>query len=211
MRAAHVAAGYPESVIASLRGTVVELGASSAVLDVGGVGYEVAITARHRRDLHLGDDVRLRTALVVRDDGVVLYGFEDHEHRVLFDALTQVSGVGPKLAMAVLGEITPAQAASAVASEQDAVFRKVPGIGPKMAKLMIVSLAGKLDALVGQALDERTPSTSSSATGELVSALEGLGWRRDQAQGAVAAVAGEEKSASEMLRDALRYLSGDVG
>ena len=162
-------------MIASLRGTLIARTGTRIVIDVAGVGYAVAVTERHARELHAGDTVRLHTALVVREDDMSLFGFADEVELGIFELLRTVSGVGPKSALGVLGEMTPDAIARAISADDDAPFRAVSGIGPKTAKLIVITLAGKLVAPTTTA-----PTSESSApvivTTSLVAALTGLGW-----------------------------------
>lgn len=164
-------------MIASLRGTLIVKAGSRAVIDVGGVGYAVAVTERHARELRVGDTVRLHTALIVREDDMSLFGFSDEVELGLFELLRTVSGVGPKSALGVLGAMTPDSIARAIADDDDVPFRAVSGIGPKTAKLIVVSLAGKLVAPSGSAFAAAAPPAGVAAlTAALVAALSGLGW-----------------------------------
>ncbi len=133
-------------MIASLRGTIAALTAGRAVVEVGGVGYAVAITERHARELRVGEGVRLHTAMIVREDDMSLFGFVDEVELGLFELLRTVSGVGPKSALGVLGTLDADGIARAISEDDDAPFRAVSGIGPKTAKLIVVTLAGKLQA-----------------------------------------------------------------
>jgi len=202
-------------VIASLRGTIVALATGRLVLEVGGVGYAVAITERHARELRVGDTVRLHTALVVREDDLSLFGFVDEVDLGLFELLRTVSGVGPKSALGVLGSMDADAIAHAIASDDDAPFRAVSGIGPKTAKLIVVTLAGKLDAprtparggTPGEPSSDRTAAPRTA----LVAALAGLGWPERTALEAASAVidAAEEAPLPELpvlLRRALAHL-----
>ncbi len=196
-------------MIASLRGTVLALAGGTAVVEVGGVGLQVAVTPDHALSMRIGGEVSLRTALIVREDELALYGFADDEGREVFDLLRGVSGVGPKSAMGVLAVLSPAEIASAVAREDDAAFRKVSGIGPKTAKLIVVSLAGKLH--VAPAAGKPAATASTSIAESVLVALVGLGWsERVAAQAvdeAIAAAADEERdSVSLLLRSALARL-----
>jgi Holliday junction DNA helicase RuvA len=138
--------------------------------------------------------------LIVREDAMTLYGFEDPGAANFFDAVTSVSGIGPKSGLAIIAALTPEQIAAAVESENDAVFRSVPGIGPKTAKLLVVSLAGRVRSLGS--------SSSSNLVDELVSALVGLGYAEKVAVPAVkqALTSSQEKPAA--LRIALAIISG---
>ncbi|WP_193510024.1 Holliday junction branch migration protein RuvA [Cryobacterium sp. BB736] len=196
-------------MIASVRGTVLATSGSSVVVEVGGVGLRVAVTPDTALSLRVGSEASLQTALIVREDELALYGFADDEERELFDLLRGVSGVGPKSAMGVLGGLRPAEIAAAVANEDDAAFRKVSGIGPKTAKLIVVSLAGKLTAVRMQSAPaSRVPTRVGDS---VIAALAGLGWSEKIAaqavDDAVAAASDDEKSnVQALLRIALANL-----
>jgi len=170
-------------VISSVRGTVLSLHGAFAVVEVGGIGYSVQITAQHALTLRLGQETRMHTALIVREDDMSLFGFATLEELEMFDLLRGVSGVGPKSALGVLATLTPEQIAAAVATEDDAPFRKVSGIGPKTAKLITVSLAGKILAPAGAAPAASVPASSTAQN--VVTALVGLGWNERVAAQAV--------------------------
>ncbi len=195
-------------MIASLRGTVAHTGPDSVVLEVAGVGYLVAVTPDVARTAHLGDELHLHTSLIVREDALSLVGFPSREQLSVFAALVGVSGVGPKSALGVLAAMTVPQIADAVATEDDAPFRRVSGIGPKTAKLIVVQLAGKLDATASA---PGTPAASPVALdAQVVQALVGLGWPERTAAEAVAAVSADaaesERTVSALLRKALAHL-----
>ncbi len=187
-------------MIASLRGTCIDIAGSAVVVEVGGVGYAVTVTPAHALTMRHGSEVFLRTRMIVREDEHQLFGFESAEALQVFDFLRSVSGVGPKSAMGVLAHLDPAQVANAVAAEDDAVFRKVSGIGPKTAKLITVALSGKLLAF------EQAPAGAAVAGAagahpaaiDVVSALVGLGWREDAAQSAVDSVVATDPGAAAM-------------
>lgn len=195
-------------MIASLRGTVSLVRDMSCVIDVSGVGYLVAITSRHRSILTVGESVTMLTTLIVREDSMTLFGFENPESLELFEAFITVSGVGPRSALAILGHLTPAEAFMAVVNEDDAVFRKVTGIGPKTAKLIIVQLAGKLIAVTATSAPQFAVSARDSAE-TVVVALVGLGWIERTARETVESVQLEqsEATAATLLRLALAALS----
>lgn len=194
-------------MIASLRGTVQAVVGATVVLEVGGVGYAVLVTPDHASRLRVGADAFLHTALIVREDELSLCGFESREALEVFDLLRGVSGVGPKSSLGVLAQLTPGQIAAAVATEDDAAFRKVSGIGPKTAKLITISLQGKLTHLVTTESD--APATrASSAQLETVAALVGLGFQERRAIEAVEELVAEspEAGAAMLLRLALAAL-----
>ncbi|HWH98243.1 MAG TPA: Holliday junction branch migration protein RuvA [Pseudolysinimonas sp.] len=169
-------------MISSVRGTVLSVAGSHAHVDVGGLGYSVQITPQHALTLRVGSEVRLHTALIVREDDMSLFGFATTAELAMFDLLRGVSGVGPKSALGVLAALSPDQIAAAVAAEDDAPFRKVSGIGPKTAKLIVVSLAGKILAPAGVA-PVITPASSTAQN--VIAALVGLGWNERVAVQAV--------------------------
>lgn len=193
-------------MIASLRGTVLAVAGSSLVVEVAGVGYAVAVTPEHALSVRHGETVLLHTALVVREDDLSLFGFADREQLAVFDLLRGVTGVGPRSALGVLATMTPQQIALAVAAEDDAAFRKVSGIGPKTAKLLVVSLAGKLgDVRLTQAAEAPAPARGQ----DVLVALVGLGYPERAAQAALdeaLAALPEERQTAVLLRAALSAL-----
>jgi len=161
-------------MISSLRGRVLHTDAESVIVEVGGVGFSVAVPTPVARILHAGDEAVLHTHLVVREDALSLFGFAERDELETFILLLSVSGVGPKSALGVLSGLSVPQIAAAVAAEDDAPFRKVSGIGPKTAKLIVVQLAGKLHAA---ATPGAAPASAPTAiTGQVVAALVALGW-----------------------------------
>jgi Holliday junction DNA helicase RuvA len=197
-------------MISSVRGTVLSAAGGLAVVEVGGVGLAVQVTPAHALTLRIGDEARIHTALIVREDDLSLYGFATPDELVVFDLLRGVSGVGPKSALGVLATLSPEQVAQAVAAEDDAPFRKVSGIGPKTAKLIAVSLAGKL-APVAAAAAVPAGAAGADVTAAVVGALVGLGWNEKVAAQAVDEAAGEATDADRasvqvLLRLALARL-----
>ena len=162
-------------MISSVRGLVLSSRGSTVEIEVGGVGLSVHVTPQLALSLRVGSEATVHTALIVREDDLSLFGFADSDELAVFDLLRGVTGVGPKSAIGVLAVMTPGDIAVAVASEDDGAFRKVSGIGPKTAKLIVVSLAGKLLAPVLSAMVRG--GARASSTGESVTlALVGLGW-----------------------------------
>ncbi|MBS1698725.1 MAG: Holliday junction branch migration protein RuvA [Actinobacteria bacterium] len=187
-------------MISSLRGTVVSATTDSVVLEVGGVGFSVAVPGDVAHTARLGHELRLHTSLIVRDDALSLYGFADSAELEVFGHLLSVTGVGPKSALGVLSHLSVDQIASAVAADDDAPFRRVSGIGPKTAKLIVVQLTGKLQAPVAAAAAVSVPDEIGS---QLIAALIGLGWSER-----VAAEAAERSAAdaSETERGSVALL-----
>ncbi len=193
-------------MISSVRGVVLHAGAGHVVIEVGGIGLTIAVTPAHALSLRTGQEARVHTALVVREDDLSLFGFATREELEIFDILRGVSGVGPKSALGVLAQLTPDEIARAVSAEDDAPFRKVSGIGPKTAKLLTVSLAGKI---VAPAAPAAAPAVSS-ADADVVAALVGLGWPERTASATLedirAGAGGPELDAQALLRLALARL-----
>ena len=162
-------------MIASVRGLVLAVSGTTAVVEVGGVGLAVQVTPQTGLSLRAGSEATLHTALIVREDDLSLFGFLTREELGIFDLLRGVSGVGPKSALGVLATLSPDDVARAVAAEDDAPFRKVSGIGPKTAKLIAVSLQGKLVAPSASGAAAH-PVAATSITQSVVTALVGLGW-----------------------------------
>ena len=197
-------------MISSVRGTVLSVAGTVAIIEVGGVGLGVQVTPQHGLSLRIGQEAMLHTALIVREDDLSLFGFATPDELTVFDLLRGVSGVGPKSALGVLATLTPVQIAQAVAAEDDAPFRKVSGIGPKTAKLIAVSLAGKLIVPTGSAVAS-TVSAPGTIAGSVVSALVGLGWNERVAaqavdEAAAEASADERGSVQTLLRLSLARL-----
>jgi holliday junction DNA helicase RuvA len=170
-------------VISSLRGRVLTAAGSSVVIDVGGVGFHVNATPALALASREGHEITVHTSLIVREDALTLFGFATRDELDVFELLIGVTGVGPKSALGVLSALSPEQVAAAVQADDDAVFRKVSGIGPKTAKLITVSLAGKL-------VSTRSVSTPATvATGgvaeSVLAAITGLGWSERVAADAV--------------------------
>ena len=177
-------------MIASLAGRVTGHTAQGIVVSVGGVGLAVHTTPGTKARLRHGDDAVLATSLVVREDSLTLYGFETDEERELFEVLQTASGVGPKVAQAVLTVHSPDAVRRALATEDVTALTLVPGIGRKGAQRMVLELKDKL-GLPG--------ATTGSAPGwrdTLAEALTGLGWTQSQADEVVVALAAEHPHAT---------------
>ena len=203
-------------MIASLRGRVVALRLDAAVVDVGGVGMLAYATPGTLAGLRLGEQCELATSLVVREDSLTLYGFSDGDERDVFESVQTVSGVGPRLALAMLAVHTPDALRRALAVEDLAALQRVPGIGRKGAQRLVLELADRLGAPAsGSGAAGAAPVTDRR--GEVVDALVGLGWGVKVAEEAVASVvpadagAVEGADVSAVLRGALRVLGGGRG
>jgi Holliday junction DNA helicase RuvA len=196
-------------VIASLTGTVQSLALTHAVIDVSGVGYLVSITPASSQTLRVGSAAMLHTALIVREDAFSLFGFATTDELEMFDLLRSVTGVGPKSALAILAQLSADQIRVAVQTENDAAFKAVSGIGPKTAKLISVTLAGKLKGVIGTAASAGSTQSPAADLTNIVTALQGLGWSERQAADAVREVAnsvGAAATTDVILKAALARL-----
>lgn len=159
-------------MISQLTGTVRHLTTEKVVLEVGGVGYAISVTGRTSANIVMGSALTLSTTLVVREDSMTLFGFLDISDRDTFETLQTVTGIGPKVALAITGALSPDDLARAIASEDIATIEKVPGIGRKGAQRLILELKGKLVS----DLPVSKVSTHSSLRDQLLAALTGLGF-----------------------------------
>ena len=201
-------------MIASVSGTTTHVGLDHAVVEVGGVGLLVRTTPATAAALRAGAPARLATSLVVREDSLTLYGFGETAERDLFDVVQTVSGVGPRLALAMLAVHSPDALRAALAGGDLAALTKVPGIGKKGAERLILELRDKVGAIPGEAGSAGAGAPGGGTVREpwrdqVQQALVGLGWSAKQSEDAVGKVAaslGPAPHVAEALRAALREL-----
>lgn len=204
-------------MIASVRGTVLAVRLDSAVVEVGGVGMLVQATPATLAGLRVGAQATLATSLVVREDSLTLFGFADADEREVFEVVQTVSGVGPRLALAMLAVHTPDGLRRAVAGEDLAALMRVPGIGRKGAQRIVLELGDRLGAPSGADAPAAASAASDDRRDQVVEALVGLGWNAKAAGDAVSAVLQDAPgpvAADEVagvLRAALRTLGGGHG
>lgn len=186
-------------MIGRLTGTIVEASHESVVLEVGGVGYLIAITPRTLTDLPgLGEEAVLHTHLHVREDQLALFGFDSVQDKELFGMLLGVSGVGPKVAMAILATMTHEQLSVAVVSDDIGALTAVPGIGKRSAQKLLLELKPKMDIL-------DSASMAAGPMAEVREALEGLGYGPDEIRGTLIDMP-PDLPIEEMVRRSLRQL-----
>jgi len=192
-------------VIAAVRGEVLEIGLDHAVVEVGGAGLAVHATPATLARLRRGEQARLSTSLVVREDSLTLFGFADSDERELFTLLQTVTGVGPRLALATLAVLDPDALRRALADGDATALTRVPGIGRKGAERMVLELR---DKVVAPAPVPSTPAAAGGLRAQVVEALLGLGFPAKPAEQAVDAVLAENggTDASTALRAALSRL-----
>ena len=194
-------------MIASLTGTVTGLTREGVVVRVGGVGLSVQTTPGTKARLRLGDEAALATSLVVREDSLTLYGFADDDERDLFELLQSATGVGPRLAQAVLTVHTPDTVRRALSTEDLAALTLVPGIGRKGAQRLVLELKDKVGLVPAAVVPAAQPAWRET----LGAALSGLGFPASSADDAVAQLALAHPDASDadvpaLLREALGML-----
>ncbi len=196
-------------MIAQLSGTVLTLGGNWLVVSVGGVGFTVWCPPQTVMGARIGSDLTIHTSLVVREDSLTLYGFAASTERDSFELLLSVSGVGPKLALAVVSVMSPEELAAAVSHEQVTALTRVPGIGPKGAQRLILELKDKVSALAVEP-STAVPDTSEPWRGQVRDGLIGLGWSAKEAEAVcekIAPQAEEGATLAVLMRTALQQLA----
>ena len=200
-------------MIAFVRGRVATVGLTSAVLEVGGVGLELQCTPNTLADLRTGAEAVLPSSLVVREDSLTLFGFADDDEKQMFELVQTASGVGPKLAQAMLAVLTPEAIRAAVAHDDVKTLTAVPGIGQKGAQRIILELRDRIGA-PGSVSTAGTVTVATSAGWQVQvhGGLVGLGWSGKEADKAIAAVTPEADAmaspdVARLLRLALQTLS----
>jgi holliday junction DNA helicase RuvA len=196
-------------MIASVSGVVAALGPDGAVVEVGGVGLSVSCSPGTLARLRLGENARLATSLVVREDSLTLYGFADDDERALFELLQTANGVGPKLAQTMLAVHPPRELRRAIATSDLGSLTAVPGIGRKGAERIVIELRDRIGSI------DDSPVTSAGITpvapwrNQLGHALAGLGFSGKEAADAidvVAADAGDNPDVPALLRRTIQLL-----
>ncbi len=208
-------------MIASVSGTVAATHVDSAVVEVGGVGLHVMCTPSALAALRVGDTVTLATSLVVREDSLTLYGFADDDERSTFELVQTASGVGPKLAQAMVACHTPDELRTLVQTEDVAGLCRVPGIGRKGAQRIILELKDRIGPVAASTGGSPQPAAAADGAApawreQVRSGLLGLGWSAKDAEAALdnvapladeAAGADQDIPVAELLRAALRSLA----
>ncbi|OTA27520.1 Holliday junction branch migration protein RuvA [Alloscardovia macacae] len=187
-------------MIASLHGEILSVTASQAVIEVAGVGYSVRMSGKDLASLHAGQDVRVLTTMSVSQDAITLFGFLHHASQELFAQLQKTSGIGPKVAMAILSTLSPQELLQAIRENNVTALTRAPGLGKKGAQKIIVELSGSvnLDALISEdgesdesaALGASRAKTAEddfadSGTHQVLQGLMSLGWQQRDAVDAI--------------------------
>jgi len=206
-------------MIASLTGIVTVVRLNSVVLDVGGVGYLVYATPNTLAALRSGEQATLSTYLVVREDSMTLYGFADPDDREVFEIVQTVSGVGPRLALAMLAVHSADVIRGAVINQDVKALTRVPGVGPKVAQRILLELQGKMTApVIVQGRGSAVAPVETDERAQVIEALVSLGWNFKAAEDAVETVLKEQNASivvasavPSTLRSALKVLGGQRG
>lgn len=191
-------------MIASVSGQISHITPESVVVTVGGFGVLVNVTERTAFGVRIGEHVELYTSLVVREDSLTLFGFSSLDERATFELAMGVSGVGPRIALGVVGAMEPSEFRAAIARDDVTRLTKVPGIGRKGAERMILELRDKVGA-------QASAGDASSWRAGVASGLESLGWTAAQADGAVRAIADSVDEQNPDIAAALRMALQHLG
>ena len=197
-------------MIAFVRGEVAAVTLSSAVLEVGGVGLELMCTPGTLATLRVGRPATLPTSMVVREDSLTIFGFLDEDEKAIFELVQTASGVGPKLAQAVLAVLGPDELRRAIAGDDVKTLTRVPGIGQKGAQRIILELKDRIGVPAGARPVTAGTAGAAPWRDQVHQGLVGLGWPARDAEKAVDAVApeaGDVPDVAALLRAALRALS----
>ena len=199
-------------MIAQLSGTVVAAGATWVVVDLNGFGLRAQCTPATASSVRIGQPATLATSLVVREDSLTLYGFAEADERDCFELVQSASGIGPKIAQAVVAVLSPEALRAAIASENIAALTKVPGIGVKGAQRLVIELKDKINVLAAVTSGSGAAIPPASWREQVKAGLEGLGWSARDADRACDSVAGmvEDDPATPvavLMRSALRSLA----
>ena len=195
-------------MIAYLTGRVADKSAGACIVDVGGVGFRMAMSTSSLAALPAeGDTVTVHVHLYVREDELSLFGFESTDERTLFEQLLTVSGVGPKVALATLSALSPGMLTEAIAREDVALTSSVPGIGKKTAQRIILDLKDKLGL---PDLAASAPGVGADVVAEATEALLGMGFSSSEAAVALKGYDGPPDDAQAVLTYALRRMGGGV-
>lgn len=197
-------------MIAFLTGTVRDIRTQSAIVLAGALGYEVFCPASTLGRLKLNEAAELHTRLVVREDSLTLFGFADPDSLTLFDLLISVTGVGPKLALALLSAMPPAALAQGILGADSKLLSSVSGVGKKTAERLVLELQNKVPEhlAAGGPAGTRPTLAASSAAGDAIEALLALGFREAQVRAVVAELLSQdpEQSADMLIRKSLGRL-----
>lgn len=179
------------------------------VLDVNGVGYDVetSLPTFFQLESQQGN-IALHIHTIVREDALLLYGFYDKQERALFRALIKVNGVGPKMAIAILSSITPDDFIQCINQQNTDLLTRLPGIGKKTAERLVVEMKDSIQQLPGAMVTHEKQATNVNQSNEAISALEALGYKRQEAVKVMNKIDDGQKTCEQLIRQALQILAG---
>ena len=191
-----------------IKGEIAETGKDYAVIEANGIGYHISTTAHTLSNIKPGHKTKVFCQLVVREDSQTLYGFHTSEERQMFMRLTSVSGIGPKVALAILSAMSVGELATAIITRDESAFQKISGVGKKTAARLIVDLAEKIET--SEAVEAGSAATAGTAgkEAEAVAALVSLGYNKTEAVRAVSGVKNLADTAEDVILLALKRMGG---
>lgn len=198
-------------MFAYIKGTLEEKSTNYVVIDVGGIGYKIFMSNISINEIgEIGKIVKVHTYYYVREDVISLYGFLNHDELKMFELLLSVSGIGAKSAISMLSNITPASFACAIISNNVALLKKIPGIGPKTAQRIILELQDKLKS--EEELNKNSEETEISVVNnenvnEAIQALQILGYNKKEIDKAFEKIANTDVSVEELIKKGLSILA----
>jgi Holliday junction DNA helicase RuvA len=189
-----------------IKGEVAETDRDCAIVDAGGVGYRIHTSAQSLLHLKPGQSAKLYCQLVVREDAHTLFGFYTPEERAMFIRLTGVSGIGPKVALAILSAMKLSDIAAAIITSDESAFQRIPGVGKKTAQRIIIDLAEKIATTEAIDTGGEAPAGPADKEAEAVSALVTLGYNRTEAMRAVSSIKNLGDTTEELILMALKRM-----
>ena len=189
-----------------IKGEIASTERDCAVVDAGGVGYRVHTSAQSLLHIKIGQTAKFYCQLIVREDAHTIFGFYTPEERAMFIRLTGVSGIGPKVALAILSAMKLSDIAAAIITSDESAFQKISGVGKKTAQRIIIDLAEKIATSEALDLGGETPAGPADKEAEAISALVALGYNRTEAMRAVSSVKSLGDTAEELILMALKRI-----
>lgn len=191
-----------------IKGEIAETGRDYAVIEAYGIGFHINTTSQTLSHLKQGHNAKLHCQLVVREDSQTLYGFYAPEERQMFNKLTGVSGIGPKVALAILSSMTVGELATAIITRDESAFQKISGVGKKTAARLIIDLAEKIET--SEAIEAAGIAGTGTAgkEAEAIAALVSLGYNRTEAARAVSGVKNLADTTEDVILLALKRMGG---
>lgn len=194
---------------AYLIGTIADKNDGGIILETNDIGYQIAISARSMADLEIGSIAKIYTIMTVREDALLLFGFADVKEKAMFELLNRVSAVGPKLALAILSEMSVPELQTAVLNSDIDRLVRTPGVGKKTASRILLELIDPIKkmGITSAAGDAAAPKPINTNGAVAVEALINLGYSKQEVERAVAALDGEHLTLESLIKQALMRLA----